>query len=325
MSTMDEDDEYRHDEGMKNNHNDNGDDDDDGDEEDDEDYIPGADPDENEIDDDDGDVGGGDDDVLHGPTSHALSIAGRRAADEAFYELFGYPYQWQPEEGSMQPAPSTTSTTTTPTKNRRAIHILSTIFGKRSTSTLLSNSKFNAKFARPKDRASSGGMIRLERRVIYEIKRFAGREIKVEKVVLVPVFANEVANNNMPMTTSTTAAAGICNNDGRNTTTSTNTSTDTSFATTTTTTTTTRGPTKRGGLDNLLTQISRPDKLSTMSKTAADWDMFKSTNVDLATKLEDTATGNEAYLVKKDFLNRVDTRQFELEKAQRERERAARR
>lgn len=327
MSTMDEDDEYRHDEGMKNNHNDNGDDDDDGDEEDDEDYIPGADPDENEIDDDDGDVGGGgDDDVLHGPTSHALSVAGRRAADEAFYELFGYPYQWQPEEGSMQPAPSTTSTTTTPTKNRRAIHILSTIFGKRSTSTLLSNSKFNAKFARPKDRASSGGMIRLERRVIYEIKRFAGREIKVEKVVLVPVFANEVANNNMPMTTSTTAPADIGNNDGKSTTTSTNTSTDTSFATTTTTrTTTTRGPTKRGGLDNLLTQISRPDKLSTMSKTAADWDMFKSTNVDLATKLEDTAMGNEAYLVKKDFLNRVDTRQFELEKAQRERERAARR
>ena len=175
-------------------------------------------------------------------------------------------------------------------------------------------------------------MIRLERRVIYEIKRFAGREIKVEKVVLVPVFANEVANNNnmniMSMTTSTAAAADIGSNDGRNTTTSRNAFTDTSSAattTTTTTTTTTRGPTKRGGLDNLLTQISRPDKLSTMSKTAADWDMFKSTNVDLATKLEDTAMGNEAYLVKKDFLNRVDTRQFELEKAQRERERAARR
>lgn len=277
---------------------------DDEDEDDDEDYIPGADPDENEVDDDDDDdnFGGGG----AAASSHSLSISGRRAADEAFFDLFGYPYpQHQEKEATMSNKATTTSTTV----NRRAVHILSTIFGKRSTSTLLSNSKFNAKFARPKDRALSGGMIRLERRVIYETKRFAGREIKVEKVVLVPVFANEVANN-MTMATTTTAAA-MTNGD--------ETAAAGSGATTT------RGPTKKGGLDNLLSQISRPDKLSTMSKTAADWDMFKSTNVDLASKLEDTAMGNEAYLVKKDFLNRVDTRQFELEKAQRERERAARR
>jgi hypothetical protein len=262
-----------------------------------------------------------------------LSLSGRKAADEAFLDLFGYPYhqhQQLSKEGSIitdndqrmqQPKDPITSTTTNNNNlNRRAIHILSTIFGKRSTSTLLSNSKFNAKSARPKDRALSGGMIRLERRVIHETKRFAGREIKVEKVVLVPVFANEVANN----TTSTiTNAATIDTSDG----TSVNDARTTASnpITSATATITTRGPRKKGGLDNLLSQISRPDKLSTMSKTAADWDMFKSTNVDLATKLEDTAMGNEAYLVKKDFLNRVDTRQFELEKAQREKERAARR
>jgi hypothetical protein len=291
-SKDDDDDNTRRDAAMKNN--------DDEDEDDDEDYIPGADPDENEIDDDDDDnFGGGGGDA--GASSHSLSVSGRKAADEAFFDLFGYPYQHHQEKHVTISDKATMASAA----NRRAVHILSTIFGKRSTSTLLSNSKFNAKFARPKDRALSGGMIRLERRVIYETKRFAGREIKVEKVVLVPVFANEVANN-MSMLTTTTAAA----------------MTDEAAVAGAATT---RGPTKKGGLDNLLAQISRPDKLSTMSKTAADWDMFKSTNVDLASKLEDTAVGNKAYLVKKDFLNRVDTRQFELEKAQRERKRASRR
>jgi len=293
--SKDDDDDTRRDAAMKNN--------DDEDEDDDEDYIPGADPDENEIaddDDDDDNFGAGGD---AGASSHSLSVSGRKAADEAFFDLFGYPYQHHQEKQVTISDKATMASAA----NRRAVHILSTIFGKRSTSTLLSNSKFNAKFARPKDRALSGGMIRLERRVIYETKRFAGREIKVEKVVLVPVFANEVANN-MSMSTTTTAAA-MTGGD------------ETAVAGAATT----RGSTKKGGLDNLLSQISRPDKLSTMSKTAADWDMFKSTNVDLASKLEDTAVGNKAYLVKKDFLNRVDTRQFELEKAQRERKRASRR
>ncbi len=320
--------------------NDKGDDnDDDEEEDDDEDYIPGVDPDDVDDDDDeDNDNNGGA--ALRGASSsnYALSLSGRKAADEAFLDLFGYPYhqhQQLSKEGSiihdndqrMQPKNDPTTTNYYNNSNhRRAIHILSTIFGKRFTSTLLSNSKFNAKFARPKDRALSGGMIRLERRVIHETKRFAGREIKVEKVVLVPVFANDAANNTKGTITN---AVTIDTSDGTSvgdTRTTASNPTSTSAATATTTTTTTRGPRpKRGGLDNLLSQISRPDKLSTMSKTAADWDMFKSSNVDLATKLEDTAMGNEAYLVKKDFLNRVDTRQFELEKAQREKERAARR
>ncbi len=307
-------------------HNNNDEDEDEEDDAEDEDYIPGADPDGDDEDEDD-DVNGGA--ALRGAASCALSLSGRKAADEAFYDLFGYPYQQQQQlsdGGSLvtdngQRMQQKDSTTTTTKCNRRAIQILSTIFGKRSTSSLLYNSKFNAKFARPKDRALSGGMLRLERRVIYETKRFAGREIKVEKVVLVPVFANEVANN-MTRTISNTAPIiipdGIGNSDARTT-------ASTSSTVATTATTTTRSPRKRGGLDNLLSQISRPDKLSTLSKTAADWDMFKSTNVDLATKLEDTAMGNEAYLVKKDFLSRVDTRQFELEKAQREKERVARR
>lgn len=79
-------------------------------------------------------------------------------------------------------------------------------------------------------------------------------------------------------------------------------------------------------MDNLLTELSKPEKLSTVAKTSADWDLFKSKNADATLKeqLESQALGNDAYLVKKDFLNRVDTRRFEKEKAERERERAKR-
>ncbi len=189
-------------------------------------------------------------------TSYALSLSGRKAADEAFYDLFGYPYHHQQQQlsegGSIitdndqrmqqQKDPITSTTTNKNNLNRRAIHILSTIFGKRSTSTLLSNSKFNAKSARPKDRALSGGMIQLERRVIHETKPFAGREIKVEKVVLVPVFANEVANN----TTSTiTNAATIDTSDGTSVNDARTTASNPITSATTTITTTTRGLRKK--------------------------------------------------------------------------------
>ena len=84
------------------------------------------------------------------------------------------------------------------------------------------------------------------------------------------------------------------------------------------------GPAK--GLDSLLTTLSRPEKLSTISKTSADWDLFKSqsANSQLKEELESKAKGKEAYLVKEDFLNRVDKRRFEIEKGERERERAKR-
>ena len=72
--------------------------------------------------------------------------------------------------------------------------------------------------------------------------------------------------------------------------------------------------------------MSRPEKLSVASKTSADWDLFKAKNTDtaLGDQLESKARGNEAFLVKKDFLARVDHRRFELERAERDRERAKR-
>jgi hypothetical protein len=51
-----------------------------------------------------------------------------------------------------------------------------------------------------------------------------------------------------------------------------------------------------------------------------DWESFKDkTGID--EELRKKAEGKDAYLVKQEFLQRVDLRKFEQEKAQRERER----
>ena len=54
-----------------------------------------------------------------------------------------------------------------------------------------------------------------------------------------------------------------------------------------------------------------------------DWEQFKDDS-GLGETLEAAAQGNRAYLKKQDFLNRVDQRTFQLEKAERDKERAKR-
>jgi len=266
-------------------------------EDEDEDYVPGIDPNEEAASDDDDAAGGSGATEDDGPI--ILSITKQKAVDDAFYDLFGYHYT----------ANNTKSNDKIPTKSKHTMtkqkRILSSIFGNRSCNKLMNNSKSIASLARAKP--SSGGMLRLEKRTITEVKRFAGQEIKIEKVVMVPVMlgdeddkiASQSLSNNMTNNTSSTAiasttAAGV----GR----------------------------KAKGVDNLLHEMSKPEKLSTVAKTSADWDLFKSKNADASLKeqLESQATGNDAYLVKKDFLNRVDERRFEAEKAERERSRAKR-
>eukprot|EP00934_Nitzschia_sp_Nitz4_P007372 Nitzschia sp. Nitz4//scaffold24_size164493//29909//30646//NITZ4_002310-RA/size164493-processed-gene-0.221-mRNA-1//-1//CDS//3329544060//7362//frame0 len=77
-------------------------------------------------------------------------------------------------------------------------------------------------------------------------------------------------------------------------------------------------------LDNVLAQLSGPVKQSTMQKTNRDWESFKESDKLLQDELESHAKGKNAFLVKQDFLQRVDHRKFELEKDQRARERATR-
>ena len=77
-------------------------------------------------------------------------------------------------------------------------------------------------------------------------------------------------------------------------------------------------------IDNVLAQLSGPTKLSTTQKTSNDWEQFKSTDKQLQEELERKAQSKDAYLVKQDFLNRVDQRKFNIEKEERDRERSKR-
>ena len=79
-----------------------------------------------------------------------------------------------------------------------------------------------------------------------------------------------------------------------------------------------RGVTK---IDSVLAQLAGPAKTSTVKKTSDDWESFKETDKQLQDELEKQAQGKDAFLVKKDFLLRVDNRRFEIEKGEREKER----
>ena len=83
-------------------------------------------------------------------------------------------------------------------------------------------------------------------------------------------------------------------------------------------------PKKSGKIDKVLEQLAGPAKTSTVKKTNQDWENFKESDKQLQDELEKQAQGKDAYLVKKDFLSRVDNRKFEIEKEGRDRERAKR-
>ena len=79
---------------------------------------------------------------------------------------------------------------------------------------------------------------------------------------------------------------------------------------------------KKSGIDSVLEKFQQPTKINTLMKTSSDWDTFKDKNR-LKEDIEEKAQGKNAYLIKQDFLTRVDHRRFEMEKAQRDKERAA--
>jgi hypothetical protein len=80
---------------------------------------------------------------------------------------------------------------------------------------------------------------------------------------------------------------------------------------------------KPRGLDSLLQELEGPGKLSTVAKTSADWESFKQ-EAGVEAEIEKQAQGKNAFLVKQDFLQRVDQRSFIQEKAKRDLERSKR-
>jgi Bucentaur or craniofacial development len=85
----------------------------------------------------------------------------------------------------------------------------------------------------------------------------------------------------------------------------------------------TKKPSGGGGVDVLLQQLNASQKVSTVAKTSADWDQFKQAT-GLTATLEEQADSSTSYLNKQDFLSRVDHRTFDLEKRDRDAQRAKR-
>jgi len=75
----------------------------------------------------------------------------------------------------------------------------------------------------------------------------------------------------------------------------------------------TAGVKRAGGLSSVLNQLTKKNKLSVLEKTKLDWDGFKSEE-GINEELQTHNRGREGFLERKDFLQRTDLRQFEIEK-----------
>ncbi|XP_016839719.1 craniofacial development protein 1 [Nasonia vitripennis] len=70
---------------------------------------------------------------------------------------------------------------------------------------------------------------------------------------------------------------------------------------------------KRKGITSVLGSLNKKTKLSTLEKSKLDWNQFKEEN-NLKEEINTFNRGKNGYLEKQDFLQRADSRQFEIEK-----------
>lgn len=218
-----------------------------------------------------------------------LSEAKRKAVDEAFDSLFGTSKKRQKNDNALLTGVKKKGKLSSKKKK-----LLANIFGKNAAEDLLSSASGLNKKGKKK-RKDIDGMSDEKLRVLMngvkqqkretEVKRFAGQDVRVE-----------VASASMNGKASKTKVA---------------------------TDATASAQPKAGGLDKVLSELSGPQKISTVTKTSSDWDQFKDKH-GLDDELQKKAQDKDAYLVKKEFLQRVDLRRFEHEKADREVKRAAR-
>ncbi|ETI56168.1 hypothetical protein F441_01216 [Phytophthora nicotianae CJ01A1] len=75
---------------------------------------------------------------------------------------------------------------------------------------------------------------------------------------------------------------------------------------------------EKKGLDKVLESLDEPKKVSTMEKSSLDWDKFKEKE-----GIEDELTHytKDGYIEKQEFLQRLDLKRFEIEKAERDKQR----
>mmetsp|Transcript_6809 Transcript_6809/g.9978 ORF Transcript_6809/g.9978 Transcript_6809/m.9978 type:complete len:274 (+) Transcript_6809:57-878(+) len=254
--------------------------------EEDEDYVPEPDA--------EADIGEHDDHAdehdASGQVDASLSEAKRKVVDEAFDSLFGTANKRQKVDNALLTGGRKKGKVSDKKKK-----LLANIFGKNAAENLISSASSGLKKKKRKTRESLVAIsdeklnmlmngVKQQKRVT-EVKRFAGQDVRVE-------VAPTSVNGTVSRTEGATDAAAPVQR-------------------------------KTGGLDKVLSELSGPQKISTVTKTSSDWDQFKDKH-GLDDELQKKAQDKDAYLVKKEFLQRVDLRRFEHEKADREMKRAAR-
>ncbi|XP_068618748.1 uncharacterized protein Ns2 [Battus philenor] len=70
---------------------------------------------------------------------------------------------------------------------------------------------------------------------------------------------------------------------------------------------------RAGGLSNVLGQLNKKNKLSTLEKSKLDWDTYKKEE-DIEHEIQSHNKGKQGYLERQDFLARADVRQYEIER-----------
>ena len=222
-----------------------------------------------------------------------LSNTKQRAVDDAFQDLFGKTYH------------STSKSKKTNTKKRpkskkalkKKKNILSEIFGGAGIASKLMASSADVVQIDAKSRQRRGALKGSDKVEVKEQIQFAGQMMEINRTV------------------------DKDTHDKNNTSTNTNTSSSKDESTGSGTGSGSSAP-KAIGIDAVLSKINGPKKFTTIDKTNVDWETFKD-KTGMEEELRKKAEGKDAYLVKKDFLNRVDVRRFEQEKDDRNKKRAA--
>lgn len=214
-----------------------------------------------------------------------LSQIKERKVDDAFSELFGKPYQAPPSSKTKGNKKSKPKSKKAMKKKKR---ILSEIFGGSGIASKImeTSSSVTEHDVATRSQREEGALKQTTKTEVKEMKMFAGQMMEISRSV---------------------AGSGSGHQQG---------------GAATDQTKVQKSEPKPAGIDAVLSKIKGPQKITTIDKTNVDWENFKD-KTGMEEELKKKAEGNDAYLVKKDFLNRVDARRFEQEKTERERKRAA--
>lgn len=252
--------------------------------------------DELEDEEEEADYGDASDDAKQQPNKTAVELAEeerKKRADELWAELMSSSAPVVPKKNSSQtkcppnkPDNKANSSTSTPSSASSTTGIEPS-----SSSSPSSNPSSNSS-SKPFSKPFSASSTKIKLTKEYE---FAGERIRVEEEVdcsnaLASAPANGQSSNNADRSTFKAPASKFV-------------------------------PLKRGpGIGDLVANLGKRQKLSTLGKTKMDWDMFKQ-DEGIAEDLKNHTKNKNSYVERQAFLQRTDLKQFELEKSIRDKNR----